>query len=280
MRQQNGFALIQALIMSLILIVLASTVAVQTNSKVKIATALDDRLEAQLSVNNALNELLFLLLTNSYSELYGLEGFNFYGEQFGFNGTSIEIQDHAGLTYFSNRSKVESIEPVLTAIDVNEAARHGQKLIDVLTERANDGIQFVQSEQLLIQQGLSKEQSRSFMRLVSPYPLSILNPAQTPLKVLQAKFGEDVSEQIVGLRVENKSWSEYIDEFSLLTGIEEDEGVGYTVGPYFTIRISSRVRNSVYGLSLDLKIMRQNNQSTYNIMSMSSLNQANTTNNN
>lgn len=120
MRKQQGIALLQVLLFTAILSVLALYFSQSARQQVIIAQGLKQQSDALINLNSVQAQLYFRLLTKSHQkqpsytqttyeqeniEAQGLESveaplpsqWNFYGEPFKFQDVEVTIQDHGGL---------------------------------------------------------------------------------------------------------------------------------------------------------------------------------------
>ena len=101
MSTKNGMALVQVLLLSALLMIMLLSVQYQARNQLELANRVQQYSDLQLQLQNVEAELMFLLMTNEWSDLVKptskVNGFNFFGKEFLLSGAVVKIQDLAGL---------------------------------------------------------------------------------------------------------------------------------------------------------------------------------------
>lgn len=130
--RQQGVALIQVLLISTIIMVLALQISHQAKNQVRLAQGYQDKIQAELKLYSAEKRVLFELLTRtaknqpqgdyqeedfSYASMSDTDiplSWNFYGEPFTVNGVTIKLQDINGLVSSSSTTTSLQTKYLLT----------------------------------------------------------------------------------------------------------------------------------------------------------------------
>lgn len=99
--RQRGVALIQVLLISALMMMLALQISFDTKSQLKLATGYIHKVNAEAQIYSAKSELLYALITQNHSKQANnqtLVGeWNFYNHPFFINQVEVRMQDAAGL---------------------------------------------------------------------------------------------------------------------------------------------------------------------------------------
>ncbi|WP_394200803.1 general secretion pathway protein GspK [Shewanella waksmanii] len=252
-RKQTGIALLQVLLISAIISVLALYFTITARQQVSVAQAANDRVLAGLLIRSAESKVLFELLTKEAtdSHLYPLpEGYNFYATPIEIDQyTKVKIQDVAGLinTEFPDqtllRRTIQNLggtadiastitDSLLDWQDSDDLKRlNGAEKGDYEIGPRNAPIT-LKSEVRLIK-GMDDELWRKLEPLLSVPRASYFNPMMAPEPVLKAYLNSDAND-ILDLR---RKGSLTRSEFSQLTGVYDQEGIILSKSDLFRLNI-------------------------------------------
>lgn len=260
--RDKGFALVQVLLMTLILITLAGVIIKRVNVQVESATNLKNKAQAQAKVLSAYNELMFDFYTQDLTDLYKGKTFNFYGIPFENNGVKVTLQDNFGLFALTRLTTEVQLQELLTIAGVNNANKKAGVLYKNINEqfRQNGRVLF-QTVEHLINLGFSREDSSKIWQLITPYPQSIISLAQTQKDILKLYINEDELSRVNALRVKQQPWQTYRNEFEDIVKNTNDETMFNFIGDIITISLEASVGESYWGQKYYVRIKRTN-QST------------------
>ncbi|GGA98874.1 type II secretion system minor pseudopilin [Agarivorans gilvus] len=99
--KQRGVALIQVLLISALVMMLALQISFDTKSQLKLATGYTHKVNAEAQIYSAKSELLYTLITQNHSKQINDDGlvgkWNFYNAPFFIDQVEVRMQDAAGL---------------------------------------------------------------------------------------------------------------------------------------------------------------------------------------
>jgi len=274
MIKQRGIALIQVLLITAILSVLALYLTTTAKNQVMVAQWTNDKADALVAMHSAESNLLFTLLTepktrNSSTPIDNsviapvqsiLANWNFFNKPFAVNQqVSIAMQDQSALInlHFPNRD-------ILTALIISQGYSSNQAnvIVDNLLDwqdldsipRVN-GFEGNQSDITTIRNGaLPSVYDLRFIEVISPelqkvlinnstiYSKGSFNPTNSPLELLIALSNAAIARQVIELR-ETKQLTKR--KFTQLTGIRENDDTFFYPSNYVSITLSSRIGDSV-----------------------------------
>ena len=250
--KHKGVALIQVLLISAIL----SLLAIQLNKSAKINTKLTaafaQKTEALINLRDSESFLYYQLLTKDSNGENLLADMNYYGESFLLNEhTTVTIQDTAGLNnlHYPNKSIIEkwasynNFEANLADRVVNQLKDWQDKDSEALIDGAESetyarygyssaNVKLSSVEHLSYLLALNSEQAKALADISTVNAYTPLNPYHFPKKLLLIHYGESKTEQIMQLRTINEITYAL---FSAITGDSEDEDKSFRISPYFKI---------------------------------------------
>lgn len=263
--RHKGIALMQALLLTAILLTVVLSLAYQSREQVGTALSVQKRAEAFLTNYSNHNELMFALLTQNWApdanDPNAQQPWNFYGQPFQFLGSEVRIQDVQGLM------NTGAMTPeLLSAVAryFGEPADLGYRLAEQISDwQDNDDIpkpygaeQQYYGEGLAVRnapiQDLSElkfmpsmtdELFRHIPQLSTLYLSSSVNVLNLPDALLPFYFGPDVADVIKQQRIVGKVDRGFISRTS---GISGDEFYTYNTGPVFRISVSSAIDSARY----------------------------------
>ncbi len=267
MTRHKGFALIQVLMLTSVLLTLATVIVVKVNTQVASAQALNFQTEAMIQGESAYQALLYALSTRDKYSLYRGNGFNFFGKPFRYQNVDIEIQDFNGLFSVSGKTPVLLIERWLQAITPQDVPSASQLLQWISSNKQGQATLLLQYPQQLMEAGMTEEQAEMVWNQMSVVPKAMFNPGDIPEKSLGVYMDDARRNEVIALREQPLSWQEYVREVAQITGLVSDEGVGYTIGPYYRVKVISEVNGSHWGQEYNFKLQAKANKIEYILFS-------------
>lgn len=262
--QQAGIALIQILILTTVLTLMALHFTQTSKEQVGTATQLRDKVQAQLKLRTLEANVKYALLTRPTNEFREedrqgnpvSENWNFYSEPFSpFPDTEVVLQDLLGLLSLYRGRHNEYIQDFLLsqgmaegeareAIDALNQWQHSSdaRLVgaeDIQQARGgflrhhNELYQFLNAEEKYIQ---------ALKKVTSRFPSVFFNPYNAPPEVLRLF----VADEIVDVIVENrKNDAISVRDFQRLTQLTDTDIYSYQPGLRFRINLKAEVGDSV-----------------------------------
>jgi len=269
----RGIALIQVLLITAILSILAMYLTITAQDQVKIARWSEDKAEALVLLHNAESNLLFNLLTeekkhpaeNISHEDKIIKNWNFYGEKFKIGESiSVSIQDQAGLLH-AYKPDHEIFSQALIGYGIDEA--DSEKILanlvdwqDVDNVSALAGVEnkgffggprngkVSNLYEFLYINGISKDIFNFLKNMLSLHKQASFNPMVAPKIILSAflssnGISDSKSSEIIELRAEGLLTKAMFIE---ITGIKEDDEkeILFHITSILNIRMESQIGNS------------------------------------
>jgi len=287
--KQKGIALIQVLLISAILSVLALYLTSTAKNQVKIAQWSDDKAQALVEMQSSESVLIFNLLTKkraidlSNNTSGGVSAqWNFFAKPFFIDKyTEIQLQDQTGLinahypqqkylklliaSFGYNSFKTNQIvDSLLDWQDIDNIPRvNGAEFNSYTTNIRNGPVPDLHDFKFV--EGITPELERVLLNNTTIYRMGSFNPTNAPKYLLKAITNSDVAEKITELRNNNKLTKQ---NFTQITGIIEDDDVFFFPSNYFNIKLKSRVGDSIVEkkLTVDLQSYASGNKSPVNIL--------------
>jgi general secretion pathway protein K len=240
MLHHKGIALLQVLLITAIITILALYFSITAREQVKLAQLSSDRAEATLAIKTAQSRLFLALLTefrepqqNSTDNL--IKHWNFYGEPFELNNiVAVQIQDQSGLIsvnfpdsllvrqMFQQNNLDPSLAPtiidsLLDWQDADRLTRLNGAEHDEYVSGPRNGVITLKSEMARVR-GVSVEVWQKFASMFTVYQRGPFNPMSSPAPILAGLIGNDRAYDYV----ERRKISPFTAvEFSALTGLQE-----------------------------------------------------------
>jgi general secretion pathway protein K len=265
-RSQHGLALIQILLFTAILSVLALYMTQTAKSQITQAQWGNDKTQAQVNIHSAESLLLFQLLTNrkGYAQAQGDNSeydltnvWNFYATPFVINNNvTAKIQDQSSLIQLQYPdAKLLKQLLINFAVSANDA----EVLVDSLLDWQDlDNIQRQNGAEVAAYGGFENIRNGAipsiydikFLKTLSPVIFQRLLPNVTihkfgtfsalnaPIDILQAITSKAAAEQVMQLRTNNALNT---SNFKEITGIQEDEDTYLYTSNYLKINLVSEV---------------------------------------
>lgn len=244
---QQGIALIQVLLISAVLTVLALFLTTTAKDQIKIAQWQDDKVAALITLHTTEAELLYSLLIHSkisndqtsHAQAVIVNQWNFFNSPFTVNGnTRVKIQDQSALihAHFPDQQNLEAlivyqgynikeansiIDNLLDWQDIDSIPRaNGEESLDDLSHIRNGAVPDVHDFSFV--ENMPANVFQLLISNTSLYGKGFFNPMNSSKELLTAITSVAIAEQIIQLRAQKSLTPE---QFSQLTGITENDKV-------------------------------------------------------
>lgn len=274
--KQKGVALIQVLLITAVLTILALYLTNTAREQVQVAQWAEDKATALVKLHSVESELIFTLLTKSKSpyinqdDLLGSNihsNWNFFGKAFYFDDyIKIKIQDNAGLinahypdkdrlvsllnSYTNNLIESQTIfEQILDWQDLDQDVRaHGlEGNQNYIVRNGNipdlSDLYFLPSITLPILKILNEN--------TTIHKQGYFNPTNSPEQLLSALTSSEVAKKVIEMR-ENRILTK--QNFTELTGIQETDDIFFYPSNTLGIVINSKVGESELTKEFTIKL--------------------------
>ncbi len=268
-RAQRGVALVQVIITTSIIMLLAIYYLGAAKSQVARAQGLQDKADAYLKHHSAKNSILFKLLTEEYHQMQQ-QGWNFYAKPIAVDQhTELRMQDLNGLFSLPTMTSYNLLESTLRhAGGRYNAPAVAQSVFDWIdaddipnsqgAEQSNyaNGIEVrngpIQSySELALIEHMTIEAEQVLIDNTTIHPTPFFNPVTAPKAVLEALSDSSRAASVLQARTQQGYGRKVVEE---LVDIYDDEGVNYLVGPGIRLSIKTRVGESFYGQTIEYGI--------------------------
>ncbi|MGL1957060.1 MAG: type II secretion system protein GspK [Colwellia sp.] len=247
MSNQQGIALIQVLLISAVLSVLALFLTMTAKDQIKIAQWQDDKMTALIAMHNTEAELLYSLLVHSkisnnqesHAQANIVNNWNFFNNPFTINGNvKVEIQDQSALihAHFPDKKNLEAliiyqgysikdansiIDNLLDWQDIDNIPRtNGYELLDAPYKIRNGAVPDVHDFSYI--ENIPVNLFQILVKNTTLYGKGFFNPMNSSKELLSAITSVTIAEQVMQLREQKKLTP---GQFSQLTGITENDKV-------------------------------------------------------
>jgi len=265
-QMSNGIALIQVLLITGVLSVLALFLTYTAKEQVTIANWADDKALALVNVHSAESKLLFTLLTEkklpkiSNDEDQNTDAslaskWNFFAKPFMVDEmVQVKIQDQSALLHanFPNKERMLALiksqgfsateantlyDSLLDWQDIDSITRLNGAEADTYSNQIRNGaVPDVHDFKFI--KAMTPELHQVLIENTTIYKKGVFNPANSPFTLLSALTNTNIAEQIIALRNKNQLTKRI---FSEISGINEGEGVYFYPSNFFAIKLSSEV---------------------------------------
>lgn len=245
--KQQGIALIQVLLITAILSVLALYLTSTAKDQVKVAQWQDDKSDALVAVHSAEAELLYTLLVNSKiknadginSSNDIINNWNFFGKPFVINNqVNANIQDqtaliHAhfpdakvlkafiGFTGYADKDVNVMYDNLLDWQDIDSIPRaNGDESLSALNNIRNGAVPDLHDFSFV--KNMNTELFHGLLKNTTLYGKGFFNPMNSSRELLAAITNAQIAEQVIVLREQGQLTP---IQFSQLTGIVESNKV-------------------------------------------------------
>jgi len=259
MDKQKGIALFQVLLITTILLILASFISRKANNQVDSAININDKQLAMLDVKSTLSHIKFNLLSKTSDFLADNQGWNFHGEEFEISGVTVSVQDHNGLLFINKKTSINRLNAIIEVIEklTNQPFDvSAQVLRQWFSNPKNSRIQNLEQ---LINLGVSYESATIIWSNITVNPRILFNPMNTPYILLPVFFDNNQIQELTQLRTNNLTYKQTKQVVEQITAIENDEFSGYITGPYYRIKISANIGESYWKMLYELSIVQEYN---------------------
>lgn len=259
MYKQKGIALFQVLLITTILLILASFISHKANNQINSAININDKQLAMLAEKSAISRIKFDLLAKTPDVLVDDEGWNFHGEEFEIAGVTVSVQDHNGLLFINKKTSINTLNAILKAVE-KEISQPLDVTAPILKQWFSnlDNVRIQNLEQL-INLGFNYESAESIWSKISVNSRFMFNPMNVPSLLLPVFFNSNQTQEISTIREEQLNFVDTKRIIKEITGIESDETVGYITGPYFRIKISANIGESHWKMLYEFSILKEYN---------------------
>lgn len=244
-RKQQGIALIQILLITVILSVFAMYLTLTARQQVEIASWSQDRAEAEVEIHSTEAEILFQLLTEGTQKL-SIESsnstignhWNFYGQSFKHSSyVNISIQDQSSLLnlHFLHKGRLNKLL-VKNGIDAERSSQIMDRLLDWQDadnmprangeERGNKGAQIRNGLIADITEldhvfNLTSFEKELFKNNAGIFYVGDFNPLTASEQLLSAISNPDVAQQILTLRANRELTRAQFERITDLVGVDD-----------------------------------------------------------
>lgn len=283
----KGIALIQVLLITSILSILALYLSATAKQQIKISGWANDKAQAIVNIHSAESELVFSLLTEHRKyESNNRIRWNFFGSPF-FMGSNVivKMQDQSGLlhAHYPEPDRLKSLL-LYHEVDINRANQVVDSLLDWQDVDSIARINGAETNDYLgrIRNGdISNIFEIYDVKYITPSIYELLktnmtihrrgsfNPTTAPKKILAAITNDQIAEQVINLR-EKSTLSDRV--FEELTGLSESDTVMFYPSNIVSIDFHSTVGDSQVNKSIVLRIemYAKERKSPVNILSTGS----------
>jgi len=254
MHKQKGIALFQVILITTILIILATYISNKANKQVSSAEQIKDKQLAMLATRSILSQIKFNLLTTTADILVDKQGWNFYGEEFLIDDVTVSIQDHNGLLSLNKNTPIETFKSIITTVE-NETNTSISVSANIFKEWfSNPAHNRIQNLEQLMNIGFSYEAAASVWHKISVNSRFVYNPMNVPTASLNVLYDKNIAQEIDQLRSNRLAYSELIERLKQVTGIQNGEDQAYITGPYYRIKINAKIGESHWKMLYELSM--------------------------
>lgn len=254
---QSGVALIQVLFIAAILSLMALHFTLTSRQQVLLANTLQDKIIAELKLNDWQNTLIFTLLTQTTTDLLAdessknaiVQAWNFYGKVFSpSQNVEMSIQDAYGLISLAMPGRQEELGALLRTLMLN-----ANDIANLKTALANrqafeshiyQGQRAVTDHKSLPMQsitelkqlpGISQQHYEQLKKVVTILPVSFFNPLTSPDLRLKSLLPIEAAAKVIELRNNGQLDS---TTYLAITGSNDYEQMAFTPGQLLILDIS------------------------------------------
>lgn len=260
---QQGIALIQVLLLSAILAMMALHFTLSSRQQVNIATDLQNKIDAEVQMRTLESKVLFALLTLPRSELEQDEqqsnvigrNWNFFGKPFkATNNATVSFQDINGLLSVYGTAYSQPLERLLLQFGQSSQQakiilsnlHHWQGLTRESFNRAKNqqvrGDYLANVAELKLIAGIDDILYEKLAPVVTTLQNVLFNPMTAPLPVLEVLMPADIAQEVERLRQEGQLTKQ---RFTELTQIVEDDTITFAPGRRQFINMNVQVGHSI-----------------------------------
>ncbi|MGI2113426.1 general secretion pathway protein GspK [Shewanella frigidimarina] len=260
---QQGIALIQVLLLTAILSMMALHFTLSSRQQVIIATDLQNKIEAEVQMRTLESKVLFALLTLPRDEQDNSErqdsvigrSWNFFGKPFKVaNNATVSFQDINGLLSVYGTAYSAPLERLL--LQFGQSSQQAKNIISNLhhwqgldkrsvNRTENDQVRgdyLANVAELKLIAGIDDIIYEKLAPVVTTLQNVLFNPMTAPLPVLKVFMSADIAQEIERLRQQGLLTKQ---RFSELTQIVEDDTITFAPGRRQFININIQVGDSI-----------------------------------
>ena len=241
----RGVALVQVLLMTMILTILALYIAKSVQWQIASAQASIDKLATTITVRSVQNEILFKLATTLPEKLVSEDGFNFHDQVFEYKGARVEIQDLNGL--LSIPLQTNSVQLLALLKKEGVPAAQAETLARRIADYNNGSGEVTRPTPILfvdelrrIADGLvsiDEKLLRNFTFQITPG----INPLTAPETLLELVSSSAVANKVTSLRTQDGTT---IPQLQANIPMYNSDTMTYSIGPGFRLRITAEAGDS------------------------------------
>jgi general secretion pathway protein K len=275
---QHGIALIQVLLITAILTILALYLTQTAKDQVKMAQWSNDKAQALVELHSAESQLLFSLITEFKSPFQNTlaqpqseqiqasnisQQWNFFDQPFMFNQqVEISIQDQAGLLniHFPDQERLKAffisqgasspqanviVDSLLDWQDLDNVPRaNGMEVYDDNNAENTNGIRngvVPDKHDFSTLNGLTPALYQALLQNSTIHRRGPYSPVNSPAALLSAISSNDMAQQVIVLR---DSGQLNKNKFTELTDIKEDDNIYFYTSNVLAITLTSKIGES------------------------------------
>ena len=259
---QTGVALVQVLLITAVLMLMALQFTLSGRQQVVIATDVLSKVDAEVALRTLESRLLFSLLTQTKSSEGDLtnqediisEVWNFHNQEFSpYENTKIQIQGLNNLvSIYGNMNNDLLTQLIINYGKTNAEAKsivneiqqwQGNQTSSMVTDVENARGDFVNSiHELKLLPSIDDGLIAYLKKYITIYPTPSINPMLAPENVLMLFVGKDIVNEIVMLRSTGQLSRE---NFVELTQIFEDDTISFSPSNRMKIKLKVTHNNVV-----------------------------------
>lgn len=237
LRQQQGIALFQVLLIAAMLAVMLFALQQHSDKQVALAYAVQQRTSVILEAETLQSQLELAILTqNTQSQ----NGWNLHNAPFSMGDFTVTIQDFSGLYSISSLGNGH-LTPLFIVLGMPED--QANSVVTALAQwqqKVQPGITAVKGRHAPIQSlvellqipGITPAFYQQLAPLVTLYQRPFFNPMHAPEAILKALLQPELAQQVVQLRQQGQLTQ---NAFWRLTGIEASDVISYSNGPGYRV---------------------------------------------
>jgi len=269
--KQQGIALIQVLLISAVLTVLAFFLTSTAKNQVKIAQWSDDKVQALVNIKSVESELLFTLLVNSkvkktinYNNIQNniSNNWNFFAKPFVIKSkinqqVNVVIQDQSALVHAhfpdskvlkaliaSQGYSVSAVNSVFDNLldwqDLDSIPRiNGYESLNALANIRNGAVPDLRDFSFV--KGITPKLLNILVNNTTIYAKGFFNPMYASKELLSAITNTKISQQVIDMRNKNQLTTR---QFSQITGIVENNKTLFYPSNTLSIKLKGQVGKS------------------------------------
>lgn len=281
-KKQSGVALIQVLLITAIITVMALRLSYNAKNQVNIAATFEQRAQAQLKLSSAQADVLFTMLTRNTEHERTQQNasqvpphWNYYGKPFNLeSGVTVKINDHRGLIpqripssplwdgFFMPQEVNEEQQKLI--LDGLNAWQYQDRILansGILAPKETEKTIIYPKRRIQLPQEISfvfpAELHKKLQGLTSHYATNMFNPLNAPDQILLTFFDPALAQLIIEQRENND-----LDVKMVRAAVGNDfaeETITFATGQSLRLIVSVEYEQVMLEETLELKIERYSN---------------------